>query len=246
MNVKKIITTAALVCSIFCTSYSAFAEQHKIEGSVVFEQAEIRDKDILLKRAKSGISDREGSVLKTNAIVKNSTTGELKDAKIYSTTQKLKAIQLNGSLTESFVTTSFAEILVDGSRSDSKYDESFSVRAYSTFYWNEVNINGIKHYEMINATGGWENSDSLIGVQNKYANLQAYGWTLEGGEVYVTQQTNTYPSSNSFNLTAPSTWKPILAQQGKYGELGIYSSCTVVDLTNNDTWELYLLNYMPQ
>ncbi|WP_223065922.1 hypothetical protein [Paenibacillus caui] len=166
----------------------------------------------------------------------------MKNAKIYCTTQRLKRVHRNGSLTETYATTTFAEILADGSRSDSKLDASYSVRAYSTFYWDDVYINGAHHYKILNATGGWQNSDSQIGILNRFASLRAGGWTQDG--FYVLQQKDTYPSSDSFSITADSTWKPVSASQGKYGDLGVYSKCTVKDLINNETWELELMNYL--
>ncbi|MBG9791313.1 hypothetical protein ABD76_01665 [Paenibacillus dendritiformis] len=243
MIIKKLVVATLFLGSICSVSSSAFAEPLETGSKVVFEQAEIVDTSELLKRAKNGNSDKKNSVVKTHAFARNTATGEVKNARIFSTTQKLKVLQRNGSFTETYATTTFAEFLADGSRSDSGYDDSYSVRAYSTFYWDNVNINNAHHYKILNATGGWQNSDSQISVLNRSASLLAYGFTMDG--FYVIQSKDASPSSNSFSINADSTWKPIYAKQSNYGDLGVYTKCTVKDLTNNETWELELKNYLP-
>jgi len=246
MKLKNITISAiclSVMLSIYILPAPAQAQDNKGIGTqkIVYEQKEITDKEILLERAKKGISDTDNNEIK-EIDVKNARTGEVKKAKLYTTTQKLKAEMLtSGGTRETFATTTIAEY--DGSRSNSGDDESYSVKAYSTFYWNEENHNNIKHLRLINATGSWVSSDSQIRTLYHKARLLAFGWTFEG--IWSSQQQDFTNVTSSFNVSAPSDWKSISSVQGRYGNFGVLTMCNVQDIGSGDIWYMELTNYLP-
>jgi len=92
---------------------SAYAEINVSQSEVSFEATEIKDLNILLDRAKRGISDINEPTVSLGAQVKKGTSRE--SIKTYTTTQKIKSEKLNDGSRDRFVTTYIALVNSDGS-----------------------------------------------------------------------------------------------------------------------------------
>ncbi|MFC4767554.1 hypothetical protein [Effusibacillus consociatus] len=234
----------------------ALAQSTSETPKILFEKEEIKDQKSLFERASKGITDLEKKPFSSVAELENTKTKVKEKVKTYTTTQRIKVEKHpDGSVKESFVTTSFALIPTNksninesvttegyngsGSLYNSGTDPSISVKAYSTIYWdNWYDPNNNLYYDLTKVTGGWEPQDSYIQISNRYINLSAIGWAYGVGR--VNQGLQVHASINTFSVTAPSEWYPIHAKD-TYRTFGSHQKCTISD--SSDTWTFDFYNY---
>lgn len=253
----KIITLLLCLVLSLVTAMPAFADSsvNQVPEKVI-ENPAISDLDILFQRAVNGISDIKNEDLapKFKAHISNSEDGKSKDVNVYSTTQLLKEEKFkDGKINREYATTSFAVIeksdlkspgkfYIQGELSDDGWDSTLSVKAYSTIRWStEYDSNGVEHITMAGKTisGGW-NLLSGFSIKSKTVTIGQTGVSSWGGYL---QQTAPYSISDSdftFSKTAPSTWKPVLADDTS--TVGCTQTCRIYRGTSTSYWTFIFSN----
>lgn len=213
------------------------ANQLNDEWTVDFEAKEIKDEKQLLDSALKGnvskISDESSS---SHATMKNKVTGQIKSIETFSTTQLLKRQTSGAKVKESFATTTFAISGYSGSGSDStsQTDPSVGVKATNTIYWdNYYDSNNTPYKDITSTSGSWSILDSSMYIRDQKVRLESYGTTPDGTNQVIDQLTNI--SGLSFNVSAPSSWKPVVILAHVYRVLGSDMIFTVNDVTSS--WE---------
>jgi hypothetical protein len=85
-----------------------------------------------------------------------------------------------------------------GSQTNSKTNASYTVRSYSTIYWERKTSGGLNYIRLTRVSGGWTLLDSNFTLSNRKV---VYGQTP------LTKVDDTkYPTGNTFNYYTPSTW----------------------------------------
>lgn len=215
----------------------------------LFEQNEIKDLNVLYKLAKSNEKGKESKKAFTSIQIFKDGKEDLESFKTlkHQFTQKLKSELLpNGEINTLYVTTSFFVVIDDGgggggtnppSYTDSQYtsdwDGSIGVKAYSTIYYNVLNINSREYTEIVKVTGGWTVTDYLLSIESK---------TVKIGQsnIYTGTQVINYNNvGNTFTFYRPSYWQPV--ETNFDYQIGAITKCTIVRGPLS-SWELVLSN----
>lgn len=171
------------------------------------------------------------------AILKNEKTGEVKEVKTIQTTQFLKDVKLSDNSEEkTYATTVFTVSpsstgLSQGYNAD---DPTYSVNAYSTFYWTESG----SYMKLTSASGGWIRLDSQPALTGQHVKLAAIGTNVYGSGVIQTQ--DYYPTGLTFSYSAPTSWYSISKNNSLGRAFGVNSW---IKLSRGGTnWSLGLIN----
>lgn len=219
----SLVTTAS--ATIF--SEKTFAQNKK--PTVLFEQVEITDKEVLFERAKNNLTDREvpfsfkGSSVTPMEAEENDNIEAHVDS--YSTTQLLRTVELgNDVVVNKYVTDSFQTLSLRD-KFDYTWDpDTYGCRAYSRIYWNEIMDDGQKYYSLYSVQGGWDNIDSQYTLSNRSVTLGQSGWGL-GGYVGLLQEETLPVYANSYSRSADSSWIPVFS--GYQNNVGAFSEVTI-------------------
>lgn len=84
----------------------------------------------------------------------------------------------------------------------SQYDDetgsSYTVRSYSTIYWDRKTSGGLNYVRLTRVSGGWTLLDSTFTLSNR---------RVEYGQTPLTNVSETkYPTGNIFNYYTPTSW----------------------------------------
>lgn len=233
---KKIVSFVLALVLLMSISVPSFAEQGNPEKKVkvIKEYIEIIDVDMLLERAKNNITDLKDSSkiekMAAKAVLMNKDTKEEKDVEVFTTTQLLKTTEEDGVVKDYYGTTFIAT--VGYTRTDSDWDDSYSVMASSTIYWDEYQIGGTTVKEFNKVSGSWTISDSSVSLSRRSVTSRNNG--TNGNTGFPLNQTDyKYPSSNSFSYSLPFTCLSPFS--------GVFGSETSVLLSRGTSSEWYLV-----
>ncbi|WCK53755.1 hypothetical protein PP175_20905 [Aneurinibacillus sp. Ricciae_BoGa-3] len=257
-------SSAAVLSTLLFAPTSAMASQpenNPTQSIVTFEKQVETNPDNLFKRALKGETDLINDNIPLTAELKDE-KGQIdsKHLKLFKTTQHIKSEKLSdGRVVDSYATTEFAvpqlastnsaqiassqavsAASYDGSTSNSAYDtQTYTIKAYGTIYWdNYYYSNQPSHLytQLKEATGGWT-TDSTISVTNKKVNMGENGNSYYG---YKQQATSFYPTQNTFDYFAPSSWVPVYYVSTTYmpRNFGITTSATLNG--HGTSWNLTL------
>ncbi|WP_299833661.1 hypothetical protein [uncultured Metabacillus sp.] len=126
-------------------------------------------------------------------------------------------------------------IAASNSKSASQWDSSYSVRAYSTYYYTRYEKDGYAYHDITSCSGGWSRSDSSVTMSQRKVIYGASGPSYPNGS-YVQQNQTMYPTSNSFSYTAPSSWVAVKTTHA----VGVSTWVTLN--RGGSTWTLKLIN----
>ncbi len=251
--IRKVSVLFGILSLALLMTTQVYANEGNAPYSIISKQ-EITDKDALFKRAVLGITDFTEKTIVPKAQATNENTGKVRKLKTYSTTQLLKEARYSdGSLTKTYATTSFTvikskdlttvnkfTIQSDGSKSDSKWDQTLGVRAYSTIYWNYTTYPGDSwtYVGLVEVSGGWTIYDNTEGVNNTSV---LYGQAGIGHYGYVQVSMTHYPLYLDYDYFAPGSWEPVYNYSSS--TIGSTSRAKVFELTNpSSTWDLIFQN----
>ncbi|MED3645609.1 hypothetical protein P4475_02005 [Halalkalibacterium halodurans] len=236
------------IFSLFLFNLTATAAKEK----VIYEAEEITDINELYERARNGISDEPIKnqnlpnwelTEKETEIRMNKHMSEIEE---YATNQLLSVKKVGDVEVKEYAATVFADIdlkehsfeendsfvSILGSTNRSKWDDSVSVRAYSTIYFTESTYRGMDYVRLDKVTGGWQRSDTSVSLSNRKVVLGCSGTPVGS------QTTTRNPTTNSFSYTTPSTWKRVTAVQSI---VGVNTTVTLKRGTSSQ-WTLKLTN----
>lgn len=117
-----------------------------------------------------------------------------------------------------FINTIFVGTKVHaGSQSNSTSGASYSVRSYSTIYWENKTTNGVSYARLTRVTGGWTILDSSVSISNR---------KVEYGQTPLTNESDTKnPTTNTFNYYTPTDWG--WENDGSYIAIGATTYVTI-------------------
>ncbi|HAJ3957195.1 hypothetical protein WD019_19040 [Fictibacillus sp. Mic-4] len=242
------LTSLSLFCLLAAAPANAASNDHEIKSNketprVIYQAKEEKDINKLYKKAVNGVSDI--SVLDPlHNRAKWKLTPENKSAKAkntdidqYETAQILKVEKVGDTEVRNIAVTSFADVGIEsisGSQNGSKWDPSYSVKAYSTMYYTQtVKSDGLTYAKVTRGKGGWTNSDPQVYISSKKVILGTTGWPAG------TQTSTHYPSGSTFDYSVSFDYVALSAGHA----IGVTSSCTLKD--TSDTWSLKLNNNLP-
>lgn len=187
IKICSVFVSMVLILSIFSTCNIKSAKAYSSSEKVISQKKEITDISKLYARAVNGISDiPKGDLKPTAQLVKesedkhyNSLVKTTEKPKVYLTAQVLKTTEKNNQETSEIAVTSFvvvneqstatsANVVMPmtsngGSQSDSKWDKTGGVKAYSTIHYKySHDSNGVKLVKLTSASGGWSINDSHL------------------------------------------------------------------------------------
>ncbi|MGN7471701.1 hypothetical protein [Brevibacillus sp. SAFN-007a] len=196
----------------------------KAKEEVIFKANEINDLQVLFERAKAKKTDLKEVSSGVATIFKDG--GPIEDIPVYQTTQKIQSVKdlKTNNIKESYVTYVFynvpKEVLLEdsfttyGQKGDEKWDSSYSVQAYSTYYFDRYyDQNNLAYKKLTSVSGGWNIDDSSVAITAREVWFGASGGSLQdngtaGGSV-IQESPHYKPTSNSFSYNAPTHWKPV-------------------------------------
>ncbi len=228
-------------------SLPALAAMHSGSNpKVIFQKAPITNPATLFYDAQHGISAVAHSPFHLSAAMINQRGKNVSrqfGVQTFSTTQIVKKVQLSNGIKQDYVTTGFAVANTgsDPSYNNTNWDSTGAVEAYGTIYWDNVISQGRNETLLSKVTGGWNNNDNLITLQNPTVNFGEEGVSLRSsGGTYNTS--NQYidglrPFSWPFTYYAPSSWHAIETPP-VFRIFGQYTSVTLV--RGSSSWSLTL------
>ena len=238
----------SLLFSVFSLSFinPVSANEVKKDQEIVFQAEEINDQDELYERAIKGIqevklTDRELPKYE----LKNNNTKENVNLLQYTTSQLLKSEKKGDTEIQEFAVTTFTvteeEVTNNdhlttadsGSKDETKWDESLSVRASITIHYTRTIKNNVNYAKVTSASGSWTINDSSVSLSNRKVIIGTSGWPVNTQSVIKT------PTGNSWNYTAPSTWEYVSLDAGH--NVGADSTVTLKRGTSS-SWTLTLSN----
>jgi len=246
-KLSSLLATMFLLTTIF-GGVSAFASSPEEKEIVLFEAEPITDVEVLLERAKNGISDSNGEIAtftnKPSLSVQSIKTTGVEDEDefkqdFYETTQKLKVVQKGDDIIETYNTTSFA-VLSEGRKYETQPDSSGGVVAYSTVTYDRVPNGHLALYKLIKVSGGWNVHDSSISLSNREYTYGASGNSVNGAPVSQSSGPQSTGELNAFQQNAPSAWVYVDSVDLLMGVT------SVVDLSRGTSskWKLTFMNLL--
>ncbi len=245
-TVKIAIAIASLTFASM-PSLPALAAVHSSSApKVVFQQAPITNPATLFYDAKHGISAVAHSSFHLSAEMINQRGQNVSrqfGVQTFSTTQILKKVWLSNGIKQAYVTTGFAVANTgsDPSYNNTNWDSTGAVEAYGTIYWDNVTSDGYSETLLSKVTGGWNNNDNLITLQNPTVNFGEEGVSLtsSGGTYNTSNQfiDGLHPFSWPFTYYAPSSWHAIETPPS-FRIFGQHTSVTLV--RGSSSWSLTL------
>lgn len=245
---KKLSTLLAslfLLTTIF-GSASSFAATPEEKEVILFEAEPITDIDVLLERAKNGITDSTGKVttfskkpsLKIQALNESAASEEF-EQETFETTQKIKVTQKGSEITETYNTTEFV-VLSEGRKYETQPDSSGGVVAYSTVTYDRVPHGNLYLYKLIKVSGGWNVHDSSIILSNREYTYGASGNNITGSHVEQASGPHSTGELNAFQQTAPTSWVSVDSSDLLMGVTSF------VDLSRGTSskWKLVFMNLL--
>lgn len=176
---------------------------------IIFQKQEITDLNTLFNRAINGKSDISTGNLRSSIKLSddkdNIQTNDINKPTVnqYITAQVLKESQTNTGVEKDIAVTTFVTVnplVTSSTRSGSKWDSSYAVKAYSTIYYSsKIGSNGMTYYKLTRAKGGWTNGDSSISLSGRKVVMGCSGNEAE-------QRVTHYPSGMTWDYYAPSSW----------------------------------------
>lgn len=106
----------------------------------------------------------------------------------------------------------------DESKTKVKWDGSYGVKAYSTVYWDVLEINGLPAIDIVNVSGGWIITDDTLDIDPIYVRMGQSDFLVSQSVQYNTVGT-------TFSYNAPSYWSPIYVNADHV--FGVISYCKV-------------------
>lgn len=255
-----------IACSFFISIFgeSVSAEKKTDVGKVTYQQNEITDIDELYSKAIedsnktateelniSATLSKVEPVNKNLSLMNNSDENDTKKVDTISTTQLLKKVEYSNNKTEEFYATTVFTNNIDpvlgvtpsstggitpfASSEDVEYDDSYSVKAYSTYYYTKLTYGDYSYHDITSVKGGWTKLDSSVTLSRREVIYGATGPAYHDNR-FITQRQISYPGSNTFSYTAPSSW---IAVQPTHA-VGV---TTNIDINRrSSTWRLTLVN----
>ncbi|XZF77797.1 hypothetical protein ACSBO6_09700 [Bacillus sp. AL-1R] len=252
---KKIKLFMLTSLAFFLLVPSVFADEEtniKKKEVVIFKAKEISDKNVLLSRAKTGITDNSEMDENMNTLMevkdKNGKSVHISKKDVKITTQKLKTVKKEkNTVVESYVTTVFSEASFErknGEISTLEYDigkgaldPTLSVYSYSRVYYNIIMVGTVKHYDLVKATGYWTLQDATTGIKNTNVTLQQYGYTNVGGNRIV-NGSQKFDVGTSFTVNADPDWVPVFKYTGSV--VNAVQRCTITE--GSSSWSATFIN----
>ncbi|MBY0085790.1 hypothetical protein [Brevibacillus brevis] len=249
-KIGSIVTALLLTFSLGSVVFAGNAISSS--SKVTYKANEITDLKLLFEKAKERKTDLPENTPRKAALLKD---GESKDIQVYQTTQRLQVVKdtkTNNNIRESYVTYEFYNVPKDalkegtistlGSKEDEKWDSSYSVKAYSTYYFDRYyDQNGLPYRDLTKVSGGWVIDDSSVAVTNKEVWFGASGGALRtdgtAGGTVIQDSPHYFPTSLSFSYSAPSSWRPVADSASS---IGVTTKATLK--RNTSTWTLQFAN----
>ncbi len=219
---KIIIALMTFVISITQTSIvKAYSAEEYSEESVDMEE--------LFEEAKNNCSEEVESVL------------ESEDGK---KSYDLETYVIDDENSETYITAIPSSFLEDysinpcssGSKSDSAYDNSYSVYATISINYNTTTSSGKTGYLLKSVTGSWQIKDSSVTLSNRNVIYACTGLTLNGS-YNLNQYVEKNISSNSFSYSTGFSSYVINDSGYDLGTMGATSSVTLKH-GSSSTWNL--------
>lgn len=251
MKTKKLLFLVLVVVLFSSIGGTSFAEPSTSEGKIIYQAEEITDLDLLLERAKNGLTDVEENPQQKLFVVQNHSDNN-EDIKEYTTTQKLLAVQNGDEVVETFSKVSFVVITNENkngvinngnlikpfsSKEEEEWDGGYGLKAYSKVNYTRTKSGNIYAYKLDSVSGGWEKSDSRYILSDRKVVYGITGNSKDHGAGISKSSGNLYPSGNTFSYTAPSSWPALEANV----LLGVNTYITITRGTNS-SWTLHHQN----
>lgn len=243
---KKILMSLCLL-TVFCLIGAT-----KSDVSYAKEVSKEKSIEDSYKDAINGVSDLEAVKpdlsFSENKIAEYTLNSSLPEPKVaeYETAQILDEEEVDGVEEQTVMVTKFQNILLDdASHSDaittlstidqgtSKWDKSYSVQAYSRFYYKTKVVSGTTRGKVTKVTGGWKIEDRTVSLSKRKVVIGTSGFPS------LTQSTTYTPSSNTFSYNAPSSWGYVSLEVGH--NMGVNTQVTLKH-GSGSTWTLKLSN----
>lgn len=260
---KKLTVLMLSAFMIFSSSSTVFAETMSVNKAAqevtILKNEEIKDLRELYQRALSDSTNQK----KINKVAKiaDNKVGIEQSLDSISTTQLLevKENKKNKEITEIYATTTIVNVLTSedpltgnmeifssgsGSNNADKWDNSSSVKAYSTVYWTKSDINGYEHVTITEIQGGWNRSDTSVSMSGRTLKVGQNGSYTPSGSShhYINDQiSTTYPGSDTYAWYTPSSWKPVRTANAVIGSI-VGTTSTVSLKRGSSTWTLTFTN----
>lgn len=219
---KIIITLTAFIISITQTSIvKAYSVEEYSEESVDMEE--------LFEEAKNNSSDEVEAVLESED---GTESYDLETYVIQEEYSETYITAIPSSLFEDYLINSCSS----GSKSDSSYDNSYSVYATISINYNTTSSNGKTGYLLKSVTGSWQIKDSSVTLSNRNVIYACTGLTLNGS-FNNSQYVQKNLSSNSFSYNTGFSSYVINDEKQALGTMGATSSVTLKH-GSNSTWNL--------
>nr|WP_026683213.1 hypothetical protein [Priestia megaterium] len=199
-----------------------------------------------MERASKGETDLDVEGIGVNKYTKEVTTSKGNiieyDVTEYMTAQLIeKRTMSNGDNSETYAVNLIASY--DGSRGDSKWDDSYGVRASSTIYIEKSTYSGTDYWRLIRSEGGWDRQDSSLTLTNPYTIQGTVGQSRD--ELYENQTINRDISyAGSYGFDAPSYWEPVNSKgvSAWAPHVGETSHVDIYRTDPSNSWHLSLNN----
>lgn len=180
-------------------------------------------------------------ILHTSAYLKNNSTSEVYNPKVYSTTKYLDETTINGKVEQLYVSASYINLSWDLVFGENDWDTTGGVCHTSLVYYSTTYYNGMICIKPLYMTGSYYNHDyPQVTVSNRMQRFSLRGFVYEGyHQIMFDDFTNWTYCSNSYTKYAPSLW-PYVSYTGYY-ETGSHQRATLTHISGS-SWTFISYN----
>ena len=207
---KKYVSAFLALLCIFSLSAIAYAAP----GETTAPDEIVLDRNFL---SSSDMTEVDGNVVLTREIVAAPRT---RSAAAECARESVVLIPSETSSAEEIMENidTFLTSRAAGNKYEEEYDNTLSVKLYTTIYYTRKVESGKDYIKLTRVTGGITDIDSFISVTKQVVTLGCFSRAVGN------QRQTFYPTSSSFSYNAPSTWKyveddPLLSTAGAYYEV---------------------------
>lgn len=229
MAMKKYVSAFLALLCIFSLSAIAYAAP----GETTAPDEIVLDRNFL---SSSDMTEVDGNVVLTREIAAAPRT---RSAAAECARESVVLIPSETSSAEEIMENidTFLTSRAAGNKYEEEYDNTLSVKLYTTLYYTRKVENGKKYIKLTKVTGGTTDKDDIVTIVSQFLRMECQD------RLTTSQQLYHYPTGTSFSFTTPSSWKYI-EEDENLCSIGAYYEVTMKRGSSTGYWKYGMSNFL--
>ena len=229
MAMKKYVSAFLALLCIFSLSAIAYAAP----GETTAPDEIVLDRNFL---SSSDMTEVDGNVVLTREIAAAPRT---RSAAAECARESVVLIPSETSSAEEIMENidTFLTSRAAGNKYEEEYDNTLSVKLYTTIYYTRKVESGKKYLKLTKVSGGISDKDSVVTITSQLLRIGC------ADRLTSFQQLERYPTGSSFSYSIPANWKYVEENSTLYS-VGSYYEVTMKRGSSTGSWKYGMSNFL--